>query len=221
MSLEYFTIRKDQYIYFEDCKLASLLCGTVDSTGKVDVARRFSYNLESYEKNSICGFILFSNQDTKIKWRWADAQNSKCYLKTPYFNPVLLPKNSSTIVLTSSKETNGFFRSTGLTRLIPIVYSYIQHEWLQNNPKLTIIHYLNRCFHSKGIHSQIDPATHVLHLGSSNFNIRSDLRDEEVHLILFNPRTDLIDYFHNVPHIIITNLFIGIQIKSGDFQARY
>lgn len=200
MSSEYFSVRKDQYLIFEQPNAANLLCGYVKNIENTDMKRRLVHSLDITDTSRIYG-LLFFNRCFTNEFSWPPtiySHISKHYVKTPYFNPISLPAKPYTCIITSSKETNGFYRSSGITRLIPVIYSFIQREWLFKYRNISMFHFLPKCYHSKAVHAQCDSKIHILFYGSSNYNTRSVLRDEEIHLSLFNPDRSLLEYFHNV-----------------------
>lgn len=119
------------------------------------------------------------------------------YCKTAYFNPYYKQEVYSTIFLTSGIESNGFYYSGFIKRIIPFIYLSYQKLFIQNERKIQIYNYLRQIYHSKGKHYQVSPKTHIISTGSSNHGIRSYEKDDEIYLLFFNPHKELIFYFHN------------------------
>lgn len=127
------------------------------------------------------------------------------HLATPYFN---LPReyicslaegldlrNRHLSIATCAPEANGFFRSKGVSRLIPLAYSAMEREFFkeisgvilddnERNVKFHQIHRENWTFHGKGIWAYEADQPILTYLSSSNYGQRSVERDLEAGVLI-------------------------------------
>lgn len=201
-------MRKDQYLLFECPKTANILSGLTNSNDQQEAFRRFARAFELANKSHLEGVIYLTRYYKFITPMLKPTSESKVFMKTPYFNPKKLPDDVPVYILSSAIETNGFFCGHGLSRLIPFVYEAFQNTAIRKSLLVSMAHYIRKTYHSKGTHIQMNPKFHVISCGSSNYNIRSDVRDEEIHFVIFNPKPDLIQYLHSVYAQINNRSFI-------------
>ena len=127
------------------------------------------------------------------------------FIASPYLNPpvhirnAILESRSDVNLVCSSPEANGFFGSKGISRFVPVVYSYFEsllfldfksrNKW--SNLLVHEYYRKNWTWHAKGVWLQDPTKSYYLAvLGSSNLNHRSLNRDLEAQIyILTNDAT--------------------------------
>lgn len=97
-------------------------------------------------------------------------------------------------ILLSSPEANGFYGSTGFSKNIPSIYSYIEEEFFNyftnlNQDKRISLHEYKRekwTYHAKGLwySSTTEKLPSFTIIGSSNYGYRSMYRDVEAQILI-------------------------------------
>jgi CDP-diacylglycerol--glycerol-3-phosphate 3-phosphatidyltransferase len=131
------------------------------------------------------------------------------HMLTGYFNlpsfvtKYILKSQASFNMITSSPEANGFFGSSGVSRWIPHVYSYLEQLFLKKvkasnqQHRIKMYEYKREkwTWHCKGVWLKSNTGDFLTVLGSSNMNFRSFRRDLEAQVVLFTRNKSVIGKF--------------------------